>query len=110
MNTWADLNRLQTGKYGEYFAKMALILAGFDVFSPDIPTARPSWLRRGIPRGIRRPDHTAGSHASAGDERCLLNQMIPAPLSIQRAHGSPKLAHRDDEGVVEKPITLQIRN
>ena len=36
MNTWADLNHLQTGRYGEYFAKMALVRAGFDVFSPEV--------------------------------------------------------------------------
>ena len=36
MKTWADLNHLQTGRYGEYFAKMALVRAGFDVFSPEV--------------------------------------------------------------------------
>jgi hypothetical protein len=35
-NLWAGLNRLQTGRYGEYFAKMALVRAGFDVFSPEV--------------------------------------------------------------------------
>jgi hypothetical protein len=33
---WADLNHLQVGRYGEYFAKMALVRAGFDVFSPEV--------------------------------------------------------------------------
>jgi hypothetical protein len=36
MKTWADLNHLQTGRYGEYFAKMAFARAGFDVFSPEV--------------------------------------------------------------------------
>jgi hypothetical protein len=36
MNAWADLNHLQTGRYGEYFAKMALVRAGFDAFSPEV--------------------------------------------------------------------------
>ena len=36
MNTWADLNHLQTGRYGEDFAKMAFGRAGFDVFSPEV--------------------------------------------------------------------------
>ena len=36
MNIWADLNHLQVGRYGEYFAKMALVRAGFDVFSPEV--------------------------------------------------------------------------
>jgi hypothetical protein len=36
MNTWADLNHLQTGRYGEYFAKMALVRAGFDVFNAEV--------------------------------------------------------------------------
>jgi hypothetical protein len=36
MNTWADLNHLQTGRYGEYFAKMSFVRAGFDVFSPEV--------------------------------------------------------------------------
>ena len=36
VNVWAELNRLQTGRYGEYFAKMALVPAGFDVFSPEV--------------------------------------------------------------------------
>ena len=36
VNTWANLNHLQTGRYGEYFAKMALVRAGFDVFSPEV--------------------------------------------------------------------------
>ena len=36
MKTWADLNHIQTGRYGEYFAKMAFARAGFDVFSPVV--------------------------------------------------------------------------
>jgi hypothetical protein len=36
MKIWADLNHLQVGRYGEYFAKMALVRAGFDVFSPEV--------------------------------------------------------------------------
>jgi hypothetical protein len=36
VNVWAELTRLQTGRYGEYFAKMALVRAGFDVFSPEV--------------------------------------------------------------------------
>jgi hypothetical protein len=36
MEIWADLNHLQVGRYGEYFAKMALVRAGFDVFSPEV--------------------------------------------------------------------------
>ena len=36
MNIWADLNHLQTGRYGEYFAKMSFVRAGFDVFSPQV--------------------------------------------------------------------------
>jgi hypothetical protein len=35
-NNWADLNHLQTGRYGEYFAKMALVRAGFDVFNAEV--------------------------------------------------------------------------
>jgi hypothetical protein len=36
MNIWADLNHLQVGRYGEYVAKMALVRAGFDVFSSEV--------------------------------------------------------------------------
>jgi hypothetical protein len=36
MNSWADLNHLQVGKYSEYFAKMALTRAGFDVFDAEV--------------------------------------------------------------------------
>jgi hypothetical protein len=36
MSTWANLNHLQTGRYGEYFAKIAFVRAGFDVFSPEV--------------------------------------------------------------------------
>jgi hypothetical protein len=36
MKIWADLNHLQVGRYGEYFAKMALVRAGFDVFTPEV--------------------------------------------------------------------------
>lgn len=36
MKIWADLNHLQVGRYGEYVAKMALVRAGFDVFSPEV--------------------------------------------------------------------------
>jgi hypothetical protein len=36
MSTWANLNHLQAGKYGEYFAKVALVRSGFDVFSPEV--------------------------------------------------------------------------
>jgi hypothetical protein len=36
MKTWADLNHLQTGRYGEYFAKMAFARAGFDVFNAEV--------------------------------------------------------------------------
>jgi hypothetical protein len=46
MNTWADLNHLQTGRYGEYFAKMALVRAGFDVFSPEVDDKRIDFVLR----------------------------------------------------------------
>jgi hypothetical protein len=36
MKTSADLNHLQTGRYGEYFAKMAFARAGFDVFNAEV--------------------------------------------------------------------------
>ena len=36
ISIWADLNHLQTGRDGDYFAKMALIHAGFDVFSAEV--------------------------------------------------------------------------
>jgi hypothetical protein len=36
LNTWADLNHLQTGRYGEYFAKMAFVRAAFDVFNAEV--------------------------------------------------------------------------
>ena len=36
LKNWADLNHLQVGRYGEYFAKMALVRAGFDVFCPEV--------------------------------------------------------------------------
>jgi hypothetical protein len=38
MSGWADLNHLQTGRCVEYFAKMALVRAGF--------LGRPSPARR----------------------------------------------------------------
>lgn len=33
---WAKLDRLKVGRYGEYFAKMALVRAGFDVYAPEV--------------------------------------------------------------------------
>lgn len=34
--SWAHLDKLKVGRYGEYFAKMALVRAGFDVYSPEV--------------------------------------------------------------------------
>lgn len=34
--SWAHLDRLKVGRYGEYFAKMALVRAGLDVYSPEV--------------------------------------------------------------------------
>jgi len=36
MSSWENVNHLQTGRYGEYFAKMAFVRAGSDVFSPEV--------------------------------------------------------------------------
>jgi hypothetical protein len=36
MQTWSNLNHLQVGAYSEYFAKMSLVRAGFDVFSAEV--------------------------------------------------------------------------
>jgi hypothetical protein len=36
MKAWADPNHLQTGRYGEYFVKMAFARAGFDVFNAEV--------------------------------------------------------------------------
>jgi hypothetical protein len=32
----AHLDRLKLGRYGEYYAKMALVRAGFDVYAPEV--------------------------------------------------------------------------
>ncbi|MFG1269357.1 hypothetical protein V5F40_15480 [Xanthobacter sp. DSM 14520] len=34
--TWAHLDKQKVGKFGEYFAKMALVRAGLDVYSPEV--------------------------------------------------------------------------
>lgn len=34
--TWAHLDKLRLGKWGEYFAKMAFVRAGLDVYSPEV--------------------------------------------------------------------------
>jgi hypothetical protein len=34
--SWAHLDTLKVGRYGEYFAKMALVRAGFDVYAPEV--------------------------------------------------------------------------
>ncbi len=34
--TWSHLDNLRLGKWGEYFAKMAFVRAGFDVYSPEV--------------------------------------------------------------------------
>jgi hypothetical protein len=36
MQSWKHLNHLQVGKYAEYFVKMALVRAGFDVFNAEV--------------------------------------------------------------------------
>ena len=33
---WSHLNKLQIGRYGEYFFKMKFVLHGFDVYSPEV--------------------------------------------------------------------------
>jgi hypothetical protein len=33
---WAHLDKLRLGKWGEYFAKMAFVRAGLDVYSPEV--------------------------------------------------------------------------
>ncbi|HYU20457.1 MAG TPA: hypothetical protein VEQ11_17340 [Chloroflexota bacterium] len=44
---WARLNRLQLGRYAEYFVKMEFTLFGFDVYSAEVDD-------RGIDFVIRR--------------------------------------------------------
>lgn len=34
--TWAKLDKLRVGRFGEYFAKMAFVRAGYDVFVPEV--------------------------------------------------------------------------
>lgn len=34
--TWTHLDTLRLGKWGEYFAKMAFVRAGLDVYSPEV--------------------------------------------------------------------------
>jgi hypothetical protein len=34
--TWAHLDNLRLGKWGEYFAKRAFVRAGLDVYSPEV--------------------------------------------------------------------------
>ncbi|WP_456687037.1 hypothetical protein [Bradyrhizobium sp. P5_C11_2] len=34
--SWAHLDKLRLGKWGEYFAKMAFVRAGLDVYSPEV--------------------------------------------------------------------------
>lgn len=34
--TWAHLDKLRVGKWGEYFAKMTFVRAGLDVYSPEV--------------------------------------------------------------------------
>jgi hypothetical protein len=34
--SWAHLDRLKLGRYGEYYAKMALVRGGFDVYAPEV--------------------------------------------------------------------------
>jgi hypothetical protein len=34
--SWAHLDRLKIGRYGEYYAKMALVRAGYDVYAPEV--------------------------------------------------------------------------
>jgi hypothetical protein len=34
--TWAHLDNLCLGKWGEYFAKRAFVRAGLDVYSPEV--------------------------------------------------------------------------
>ncbi len=36
MQSWSSLNHLQVGKYSEYFAKMSLVRAGYDVFTAEV--------------------------------------------------------------------------
>lgn len=36
MNNWSELNHLQLGRYGEYFAKMEFTKAGFDVYTSEV--------------------------------------------------------------------------
>lgn len=34
--SWAGLDKLRIGRFGEYFAKMALARSGYDVYSPEV--------------------------------------------------------------------------
>lgn len=36
INNWSNLNHLQLGKYGEYFAKMGFTKASFDVYTAEV--------------------------------------------------------------------------
>ncbi len=33
---WAPLDKLRTGRFGEYFARMAFARSGYDVYSPEV--------------------------------------------------------------------------
>jgi hypothetical protein len=81
MNSCAELNHLQTGRYGEYFAKMALARAGFDVFNAKVDDNGIDFVLRidgDVPRyyddvplalaGYRPPGPGGASRGS--EERC----------------------------------------
>ncbi len=46
---WSDLDKLQLGRYAEYYAKMEFTRYGFDVYEPEVD-------QRGIDFVIRKPE------------------------------------------------------
>ncbi|KAB1068829.1 DUF4365 domain-containing protein [Methylobacterium planeticum] len=49
--TWAHLDTLRLGKWGEYFTKMAFVRAGLDVYSPEVDDRAIDFL-------VRIPDNS----------------------------------------------------
>jgi hypothetical protein len=123
--TWVHLDTLRLGKWGEYFAKMAFVRAGLDVYSPEvddraidalirIPSDPPRYLEvqvktvRAAKPGyifmrkrhfsIRSDTFLALVHLAEGAEADLY--LIP---SLVWRSPSPPFADRDYEGKKSEP-------
>jgi hypothetical protein len=93
---WSRLNRLQVGRYGEYYAKMEFTLLGFDVYGAEVDDKGIDFvIRRGADRfydiqvkAVRLP---GGDYVYFRKSVFDLRETLLAALILMRKHEPPEM-------------------